>query len=296
MIIVDVGQSGSRTSIDGEIIQLSRGKFADESVLDAIAAICAMLPTATSDVVALSVTGLFGIVDSAEPYHRLAQQLWGASRTVVIDDGLAGYFGAVGGSDGVALTLGGGVVAVAGCKGKLAHTDGLGSVFGDEGSGYWLGSRAITRALATRDMRDKAHDLAAFLADEVAAFDALEVKNSAQAASLAINTGRKLLEAAEAGIECAITIRNEGAMRLGRTVVGAWEKSGGDLSASPVIAISGGLSKNSLYVDQIIENVLVEIPGAKAITPLGNNIDGALWIAENISDDIPPLMLWARGK
>jgi N-acetylglucosamine kinase-like BadF-type ATPase len=296
MIIVDLGQSGSRTSIDGEIIQLSRGKFADESVLDAITAIAAMLPSATSDVVALSVTGHFGIVDSAEPYHRLAHHIWGASSTVVIDDGLAGYFGAVGGSDGVALTLGGGVVAVAGCEGKLAHADGLGSVFGDEGSGYWLGSRAITRALATRDMRDKDHDLADFLADEVVAFDELAVKNSAQAASLAINTGKKLLEAAEAGIESAIAIRDEGAMRLGRTVVGAWEKSGGDLSAEPVIAISGGLSKNVPYVDQILENILIEIPGAKAITPLGNNIDGARWIAENISDDLPPLMRWARGR
>ena len=296
MIIVDVGQSGSRVCIDGEIIQLSRGKFADESVLSAITAIASMLPPAQSDVVALSVTGLFGIVDSAEPYHQLAHELWGATSTVVIDDGVAGYYGAVGGSDGVALTLGGGVVAVAGCAGKLAHTDGLGSVFGDEGSGYWLGSRAITRALATRDMRDKAHDLAAFLVDEVAAFDALEVKNSAQAASLAINTGRKLLEAAEAGIESAIAIRNEGAMRLGRTAIGAWEKSGGDLSAEPVIAISGGLSKNAPYVEQILENVLIEIPGAHAITPLGNNIDGALWIAENLSDDIPPLMRWAKGK
>lgn len=295
MIIIDLGQSGSRTYIDGKILELSRGKFADESVLSAISAVASMLPPAKSDVVALSVTGLFGIVESAEPYHHLAKEIWGASSTAVIDDGLAGYYGAVGGSDGVALTLGGGVVAVAGCQGNLAHADGLGSVFGDEGSGYWLGSRAITRALATRDKRDKAHDLADFLSDELAAFDELAVKNSAQAASLAINAGRKLLEAAQARIESAVAIRNEGAMRLGRTVVGAWEKSGGDLAAEPVIAISGGLSKNKLYVDEIMKNVLVEIPGAKAQTPLGNNIDGALWIARNISEDIPPLMRWARG-
>jgi N-acetylglucosamine kinase-like BadF-type ATPase len=295
MIILDLGQSGSRISVDGEITQLSRGKFADESVLSAISAIAALLPPIHSDVAALSVTGVFGIVESAEPYHRLARELWGVGSTVVIDDGLAGYYGAVGGSDGVALTLGGGVVAVAGCEGNLAHADGLGSIFGDEGSGYWLGSRAITRALATRDMREKDDDLADFLRDEVKAFDELEVKNSAQAASLAINTGKKLLDAAQAGIESAVSIRNEGAHRLARTIIGAWRKAGGELHASPHIAISGGLSKNSLYVNKILNNVLLEIPNAQSISPLGNNLDGAEWIARNIIDDIPPLMRWARG-
>lgn len=295
MIAIDLGQSGARASIDGEIFELSRGKQASESVISAISAVGALLPAATTDTVALSLTGLFGVVADPEPFHQLTKSLWGATATVVIDDGLASFFGAVGGSDGVALTLGGGVVAVGGCAGTFSHADGLGSIFGDEGSGYWLGVRGITRALATVDGRDNEFELAKLLANEINGFDALPVKNSSDAVVLAIGAAAKVLAAADAGNQCAINIRDEGAHRLAATVVGAWKKAGGDTNETPVIAISGGLSKNQGYVDEIISEVHEFIPNATHISPRGNNLDGALWIAENVLSDIEPLMMWARG-
>jgi N-acetylglucosamine kinase-like BadF-type ATPase len=294
LIILDLGQSGSRISLNGQIHQLNRGKLAGESVLDSITQIASMLPAATSDVAALSITGVFGIVESAEPYHQLAKQIWGVKETVVIDDGLAGYYGALGGRDGVALTLGGGVVAVAGRAATFAHTDGLGSIFGDEGSGYWLGSRGIVRALATQDQRDYERDLELFMRDELAAFDRLAVKNSSEAVSLAISSAKKVLDAADAGISIAVAIREEGAMRLAHTVIGAWEKAGGAPDETPTIAISGGLSRNQSYVNLIMEKVRHEIADAEQIAPVGNNLDGAQFIAENIGHDQPPLMKWAR--
>lgn len=296
MIAIDVGQSGSRASINGELITLDRGKRAGEPIISALREIAVLLPKAEAEVASLSLTGLFGIVANEEHFQNLCNEFWGVQRTVVIDDGLASYFGAVGGDDGVALTLGGGVVAVAGCNGAFAHTDGLGSTFGDEGSGYWLGSRALTRALATRDQRDNERELLAFLAPEVDAFDALTVKNSSDAAILAIKSARKLLDAADHGLEIALEIRREGARRLGATVTGAWSKAGGQINQSPVIAISGGLSANKSYVDDIFGYITQVIPDAKLIAPRGGNLDGAIWIAENLQHDIPPLMKWAKGK
>jgi N-acetylglucosamine kinase-like BadF-type ATPase len=295
MIAIDLGQSGARASIDGEIFELPRGKQSGESVISAISALAELLPGASSETVALSLTGLFGVVSDPAPFHRLTHTLWGASATVVIDDGLASFFGAVGGSDGVALTLGGGVVAVGGRSGEFSHADGLGSIFGDEGSGYWLGVRGITRALATIDGRDSEVELAELLANEINGFEALAVKNSSEAVVLAIGAAAKVLAAADLGNQCAIDIRNEGARRLAATVVAAWKKAGGDFSQAPVIAISGGLSKNEGYVQQIISGVLGVIPNALHRAPQGNNLDGALWIANNISKDIEPLMMWARG-
>lgn len=295
MILFDLGQSGARAVIDGELHQISRGKRAGESVLESIEAAAALLPHGRAEVVALSLTGLFGEVGDPGQFHSLTARLWSAKKTVVIDDGLAGYCGAVGGDSGVALTLGGGVVAVGGLDGKYSHADGLGSIFGDEGSGYWLGVRGITRALATVDKREKDTDLNAFLSDAVQGYQELEVKNSVEAVSLAIRSAKDVLEAADAGIQSAIEIRNEGALRLSRTVVAAWIKAGGTTDGAPVIAVSGGLSKNANYVSKIAEELMREIPAAKFISPRGDNLDGARWIAENTSGDIAPLMKWSKG-
>lgn len=295
MIVIDLGQSGVRADLNGEIHTLQRGKLAGESVLDAIKVIAKLLPDAQSDVVALSLTGLFGIVGDPEPFHSLARDLWGSQETAVMDDGLAGFYGALRGTNGVALTLGGGVVAVGGCEGVFSHTDGLGSIFGDEGSGYWLGSRAITRALATLDGRDTQNELLDALVQEVQAFEKLEVKNSTDAVLLAIGSAETILNSADLGIDAAIQIRNEGAYRLASTVIGAWRKAGGDKTGPPVIAISGGLSKNTSYVNEIARGVKAEISGATFIAPAGDNLDGARWIAENLRNDINPLLKWGRG-
>lgn len=295
MIAIDLGQSGARAFINGETVDIPRGKLAGESIIQALTEVAKILTPSSAQTVALSLTGFFGEVGDPYPFHALSQSLWGATSTVVIDDGLASYFGALSGKQGVALTLGGGVVAVGGCNDIFSHADGLGSIFGDEGSGYWIGTRGITRALATADGRDHEIELAQYLSMEIKAFEELEVKNSSQAVVLAISAASKVLQAADAGNACAESIRIEGARRLGATVVGAWEKAGGTLEASPVVAVTGGLSKNRGYVNRIIDEVHRSIPKASLIEPIGNNLDGAIWIAENHGEDIKLLMRWARG-
>jgi glucosamine kinase len=295
LIIIDIGQSGARAKIDGEIIELTRGKSAGEPILQTLRDVASLLPKTSADIAALSLTGLFGHVEDPTPYQELSRSLWGTSATVVIDDGLASYFGAVGGENGVALTLGGGVVAVGGRDGKFSHADGLGSTFGDEGSGYWLGTRGLTRALATRDGRDNKRDLALFLQSSIEAFDELAVKNSSDAVIVAIKSARLVLEAADAGIDAAIQIRSEAAFRLSQSIIAAWIKAGGSLDEAPVIATSGGLSQNRGYVDAIMDALHRQMPNAIQIFPRGNNIDGAEWIATHLFEDMPPLMKWAKG-
>ena len=68
-----------------------------------------------------------------------------AKEVAVIDDGLAGFVGALGGRNGVVLSVGGGVVSIGGIDGHYAHRDGLGNTFGDEGSGFWIIEKDRTR-------------------------------------------------------------------------------------------------------------------------------------------------------
>jgi N-acetylglucosamine kinase-like BadF-type ATPase len=289
MIAVDLGQSGCRISIEGKVISTSRGKHAGEPVIEALEANFKEL-TDKSELVSLSLTGLFGQVGDTKPYLDLCTKYFGAKEVAVIDDGLAGLAGALAGKPGVALTLGGGVVAVGGNGDRLSHSDGLGSHFGDEGGGFWLGSRGLTRALAARDGRDNCIELISVFKDELNSFDNLESKNGTAASTLAISCAKKVLETESSELE---SIRQEGAKRLADTVISAWKKVGA-IDSQFSLTISGGLSRNKSYRSLIHAKILEAGAKVKLMEAAGDNLDGAIWIANNNKHDIKPMLKWAR--
>ena len=292
-LVVDLGQSGSRARIDGKQIDSDRGKLNGESVVDSLRAVFLNLPKGQLDIAALACTGFNGVVSDPQPFLALCDEFFGAKKVAVIDDGLAGFVGALGGSNGVVLSIGGGVVSVGGNNSHFAHRDGLGSTFGDEGGGFWLGKLGLTRALGIRQGRGDDQVLLSAFKDQVSAFDALKVKNAAEASTLAITSAKNLLAAADAGSPTAIAIRNEGAELLAQTVIATWLGAGGSLDDALEIAIQGGPSKNPAYVSAIQSNISRSLPHAKFVTARGDNLDGALWIANNMLSDADPLLRWA---
>lgn len=290
MISVDLGQSGCRIYIDGEIISTSRGKLAGEPVIDALEANFKDLKT-KSEKIALSLTGLFGDVGDCKPFFELCSRHFGANEVAVIDDGLASLAGALAGRSGVSLTLGGGVVAVAGNGEKLSHSDGLGSHFGDEGGGFWLGSRGLTRALAARDGREKNDSLINIFSEELNFFDALQSKNGTDASSLAIACAKKVLESENHVLDL---IRHDGAERLAKTIISAWHKVSSQ-NQKFYLTITGGLSRNEDYKTLIFSKLNELGADANLVDAAGDNLDGAIWIANNWESDIRPMLGWARA-
>lgn len=293
LLALDVGQSGSRISINGELKSIQRAMHAGEPVENTVAAILENLRV-DAPKVALSLTGLYGDVGDVSRFNEVCQKYSNTREVVVIDDGLANLAGSLQGQSGVALTLGGGVVAVGGNNGAFSHSDGLSSFFGDEGGGFWLGSRGLTRALATRDERDSEFELMTFFENEIKEYDELKSKNSPEANLLAIKTAEKLLIAADNQIPIALKIRNEGAALLAKTVVSAWRKIGTE-NSSFLVTISGGLSRNKNYQHGIIEEINKLEPKANLIEPKGDNLAGAIWLFENIKEDVRPMLGWARS-
>jgi N-acetylglucosamine kinase-like BadF-type ATPase len=293
LLALDVGQSGSRISINGELKSIQRAMHAGEPVENTVAAILENLRV-DAPKVALSLTGLYGDVGDVSRFNEVCQKYSNTREVVVIDDGLANLAGSLQGQSGVALTLGGGVVAVGGNNGAFSHSDGLSSFFGDEGGGFWLGSRGLTRALATRDERDSEFELMTFFENEIKEYDELKSKNSPEANLLAIKTAEKLLIAADNQIPIALKIRNEGAALLAKTVVSAWRKIGTE-NSSFLVTISGGLSRNKNYQHGIIEEINKLEPKANLIEPKGDNLAGAIWLFENNKEDVRPMLGWARS-
>jgi len=293
MLVVDLGQSGSRIRYLDATTQTMRGKLNGESVLDAFEAIFKELPKISVDQVALSCTGFNGVVSEPEKYVQLCNKFFNAKQVAVIDDGLAGFVGAPKGRNGVVLSIGGGVVSVGGHEGKYAHRDGLGSTFGDEGGGFWLGKNAITKALGIRQGRGDDQEMLTYFANECDAYDHLTVKDTAEASTLAIRTAKKVLDAADAGISTATAIVDEGAYLLAQTVVATWYGCGGTKADSPEIVIQGGPARNASYSTKIALEINAKLPHAVIVESSGDNLDGATWIANNMRQDAPPLLLWA---
>ncbi len=295
-LVVDLGQSGSRIRAGNKSISSTRGKLAGEHPLPALRTIFESVEKLSADVVALSCTGFGGVVTDPQPFAQLCNEFFGASKVAVIDDGLAGFVGALGGNNGVVLSIGGGVVSVGGKSGKFAHRDGLGSTFGDEGGGFWLGKLGITKALGIRQGRGDDQILLSAFKDQVVAYDELDVKNAADAASLAIRSAKNLLEAADAGSPMAMKVRDEGAQLLAQTIIATWLGAGGLSDEAPEIAIQGGPSKNHTYVSAIQLAVATVLPNVHFIAARGDNLDGAQWIGENMPDDSAPLLRWAKSE
>jgi glucosamine kinase len=203
VLAVDLGQSGTRLRWADGIYESSRAKRADESPADVLRDVFAEavdLYEITGDIMALSLTGVYGDGPDPQKYGELASQYFGAKDVSVIDDGLAGLIGALGAENGVALSVGSGVVAVADREGVFSHADGLGHVFGDIGGGFWLGKHAMERALATRQGREEDGELLTFLHEEVGQFDQLGSNTGLEANALCIAMGRRVLGGAGAKI------------------------------------------------------------------------------------------------
>lgn len=293
VLAVDLGQSGCRIRQGDLLITSNRGKLLGESVLSSLKAIFESEQKLSADVVSLSCTGFYGVVQNPQEFGGLCAQYFDATKVAVLDDGFAGFVGALNGRNGVVLSIGGGVVSVGGREGIFVHRDGLGSTFGDEGGGFWLGKLAITKTLGIRQGRGDDQEMLSYFADECVAFDDLEVKNTAEASTLAIRTAQKVLDAADAGVSTATAIVDEGAFLLAQTVIATWYGSGGNKSDSPEIVIQGGLARNASYSAKIALEIQAKLPNAVIVESSGDNLDGATWIANNLRQDAPPLLLWS---
>jgi len=297
VLAVDLGQSGARFKTHNSEFVSKRAKLANESTLDVLSDLFLeaqehLGTSFQSEVVALSITGVYGDVGEPKPYGQLAAKYFGATSVAVIDDGLAGYFGALGNDDGVALSIGSGTVAIAGRRGSYSHADGIGHIFGDLGGGFWLGKAALERVLATQEGRDDATLLSEFFEAEISTYQTLKSHTDSKAQLLCINAAKTLLEAAEEKNTDAITIRDKGAEYLAKTIRAAWTNAGGLRNEGIAIALLGKLAENKGYVESIRRRTSSLLPQITLVEANGNHLDGAMFVAQHVPEDIEPLLRW----
>lgn len=292
-LILDLGQSGVRIKIGDEISTLAMAKTTNASTLETLESIFKAIPKGAYENVYLSVTGINGKVKNEKEIGELCRVHFDSKNIAIMDDGFAAYVGALGSRSGVVIAIGSGVVAISGDQGRFAHTDGKGSIFGDFGSGFWLGQAGLRRAVATLDGRDHSPELVELLKDELAQLDAIINKVGPEASTLCINSAKSVVQGAENGVESALRILEEGADLLATTVNSAWRKLNSTSGEKPFIVLTGGLTRSHLYVKLIQERVSALLD-CNFIEAEADHLVGAEKAAEIFHDGIENLFKWVR--
>lgn len=294
-LVLDLGQSGARVRYAGADYSFNLSKNSSEPVIGTLQRIFEQMPKQEFESIFLSLTGLQGVVPDTTPYGNLCREFFKAKSVAVMDDGLAAYCGAIGLENGVVLTLGSGVVAIAGRNGSFAHSDGKGPIFGDYGGGFWIGQMGLSRAIATLDGRDDAKDLVELLENELKIYRSLENSTGTEAASLCISTAKSVLDGASNNAVSAQEIAEEAADKLSITVMSAWQKIQPATNEVPLISFLGGLSQSSYFTNLLSRNITTRIPTARFIDPAGNHLDGAPVVANAFPTGLKPLLDWWRA-
>ncbi len=160
-LAIDGGQSASRLraswvqgDLDGDGFVHGAGRV--ERMVEALdPAIAALGQLPTIDVVAVGHTGFPVDPDERATIARMLRERTGARLILLAPDWVTAHIGALAGRPGVVISAGTGAVALGvTADGRAAKADGAGYLFGDAGSGFAIGRRALELAARQLDGRE----------------------------------------------------------------------------------------------------------------------------------------------
>lgn len=293
LVSVDIGQSGSRVrSSDGLNFSGGPAFHQRDGVVASVERAIAAAGAPPADIVSLSLTGLRGDVPDPTEIGVRCRELTGARAVAVADDGYAAHVGALGGADGVVLTVGSGVAVVARCGERASHRDGDGPVLGDDGSGFWIGREGLRAAVRASEDRGPSTRLLEVIESAYGPLrTTIHTRSNVDAMRWCIDVARLVLQTAAESDPVAVAIREEAARRLAATAASAWRAV-----ASPHDPVrysyTGGVMADAHLRAALDEHLVALLPLAVLQPALGDNLDGALTIGRSPRHQIPPLLRW----
>lgn len=224
---------------------------------------------ATHGIVRVLCVGVAGVGRERErdAFLQELEALELAGEVVVVPDAEIALEDAFGAGAGIVLTAGTGSIAFGrGPTGAFARAGGWGPMIGDEGSGAWLGRRALGIVTASSDGREPETGLAAPLLDSVGAEDVAALVPWAARATPAdlARLAPVVLEVAATGDLRANSLVTLAIEELGLHVRALARQLFGDERAAFSLAFNGGLlSKGSIVRRRLEQRLKSMTPGAQ---------------------------------
>ncbi|MFF5205662.1 N-acetylglucosamine kinase [Streptosporangium sp. NPDC000396] len=271
VIGVDGGGTSTRCVVateSGQVAGRGYGQGANTlSAADPGGSLRAALRTALGDLdpglVAGGVFGLAGAGSAREQAEALVTEVWRTAglpgRPAVVPDMLAAFAGATEEPAGTVLIAGTGAVA-ARVEGRqvTGRADGYGWLLGDEGSGTWIGRRAVQAVLASLDGRAGPTALRGGILDDTSPQRIVSMVHEGVAEAGPAWLARlapSVESAARAGDAAALAILQEAA----RSLVGTARSLGPD--SGPLVLAGSLLTEPTL----LAAKVRAELDGAGAV-------------------------------
>jgi len=154
---IDVGASGLRVFSEAEspaiavIDAPNSSKNREQDLIDALRSLSKENPQLTASRVCLGMSGFSSLGVSAGAIAAEVRELFGAE-AVITSDMVTAHYAHFGQSEGVTVVIGTGALAFGIANGKAQRIDGLGASLGDFGSAYWIGLKAMRRAVRDSEL------------------------------------------------------------------------------------------------------------------------------------------------
>lgn len=194
------------------------------------------------------------------------------ARTLVVNDALIALL--AGASDGVGLVLIAGTGSIAygvSARGVAARAGGWGAMLGDEGSGYWIGRRALAAVARGADGRGPATSLTTLVLrhlDIGRPDDLVRVVADGAHGRRAVAAVGTLVEQARAGGDpVAIGILNDAVDELVRAAAAVVSRLGMRDEAFPTV-LSGGLLVHTPWLENELTRRLAEVAPLSVVARL----------------------------
>jgi len=184
-----------------------------------------IVPKFNSDEIASFGFGLAGVrrETDAAPMRIQLRDLFPNQPFILDTDVAAAHAGAFSGGPGIVLSAGTGAIAMGiDARGDRYHADGWGPLMGDEGSGYWLGQEALRAVVRDVDGRGPKTRLTSTVLHALGVVNADALVQTVHSPNCTrehiAGLARLVLEAADAGGQVAISIRDRAVSHLSISV------------------------------------------------------------------------------
>ena len=224
----------------------------------------------------------FGMTGGADFKEAIIGEIVRAEHFTVGHDAPTALFGATAGTPGVVVIAGtGSVVYGENAAVETAQIGGLGYLFSDEGSGFWLALQTVRLAIKERDGLIAPDGLERLVLDFFGREKIRDVTNDYYFAKMSRDDLAKFARAAsDAAAAGNVTIANQirfGANVLAQSAASAARRLG--LRESFPVAGVGGMFGGALMREYFAESLRNELPDAVFARPRFNPAIGALLLA-----------------
>lgn len=280
-IAVGVDAGGSKTAVvhavEGEASRIEVRDGANASVRGAEGAAAIIADAVESSLDGAMPHAVFvGAAGASRPEVRTAienalRSRYQSARIQVRDDAYIALRAAVPQGDGVVVIAGTGSISYAQHGDQGYRCGGYGYLLGDDGSGFAIGSAAISHVLRSYDGRAVRDELVTALETHLGATDLEGILQSAYRSEHPVGTiaasARIVLDLAQGGERSATKIVQTAAAGLGDLVKSVIKLAGLSGAAVPIV-LGGGLLQSNSLLTYLLETRLLNEHPAMPVTKL----------------------------